>query len=96
MLLKDMRNKKADISMNMIVFAIIALVVLIVVVVIFAGKTGKTAQSLEGINSCANRNGSCVNQQAATTARSGGQQCFPYLGCPESGGDKQNTYCCFT
>ncbi len=96
MLLKNM--KRADISMNMIVFAIIALVVLVVVIVIFASKTGNTAKSLEGINSCANRNGSCVTSQGATDARKSGQQCFPYLGCPETDAQKtaQQTYCCFT
>ena len=56
-----MKSKKADISITVIIAAIIGLVVLVVIIAIFTNTTQKTAQNIGG---CTVKGGLCANQNA--------------------------------
>ncbi|MFC1691541.1 hypothetical protein ACFL0W_05165 [Nanoarchaeota archaeon] len=50
-------QKKADLSLNMIIVAVIALVVLVVILVIFSGKISLFGK---GVASCTDKGGICL------------------------------------
>ena len=54
-------NKKADLSLNLIIMAIIALIVLVVVVTIFTGKLGTFRQTSD---TCQKNGGACIENVA--------------------------------
>lgn len=58
-LLKTRFSKKAEITFNVIIVAIIALIVLFVIVSIFSSKTGSVSESLDN---CITSGGSCVDK----------------------------------
>lgn len=51
-----MAFKKGDLSINIVIIAVIALLVLVVLSYIFVGKIGQTRR---GIDSCTNAGGTC-------------------------------------
>ncbi len=54
-----MKSKKAELSITIIIAAVIGLVALVVIIAIFTNTTQKTA---ENINSCAAKGGVCENE----------------------------------
>lgn len=62
-----MSQKKADLSLNLIVMAIIALLVLVIIIYLFSTQSGRTAKGFTG---CAERGGTCENKQPAATGSS--------------------------
>ena len=61
-----MKPKKADLSITIIIAAVIGLIALVVVIAIFTNTTQKTA---ENINSCVAKGGICADADG---------NCFPF------------------
>lgn len=60
-----MKSKKADLSITIIIAAVIGLVALVVIIAIFTNTTQKTS---ENIGSCTAKGGECASAQYACDA----------------------------
>jgi hypothetical protein len=81
-------NRKADMSINLIVVAAIALLVMIILIALFASKIGQFGKQGD---SCANKGGICMAscEDPPSSAPEGN-----YISIPAKGCDTSKKYCC--
>lgn len=88
-------NKKADLSVNVIIIAAIALIVLVVLIIVFTGRFGIFSDGVKNIGTCKSLGGECQGPDCSSDQKKiyGAMDCgkdYDGDGKP----DKQGKYCC--
>ena len=82
------KGKRGELSINVMIMAIIALVVLIVIIAVFTGKLGIVSTSL---NSCAEKGGTCHTKESCVDVGNDYAP-MPSSSCPKK--DDKEQVCC--
>ncbi len=87
-------NKKADLSINVVIVAILALLVLVVLSLIFMGRLKIFATQT---GDCLQNGGSCIRADTVSTSCSGDfQKVQSNLACYENGKVSKDYSCCIS